>query len=171
MILSSCVSMFLHLHWKVILLISLTFFVSLSGFEVTHLVFKHTSSSPVSLGFLSKWLLFWGEFSFPQVSLLAQNKLQWFSAGSVVIQLKCRLWFCTCYTTDFHSRWSANVLIGTKAVTLWGARNSLVGNLHTGWASTSIHSSEIPLYLCLLASLQMLAVVITILLCIWGIWQ
>lgn len=170
MIHSSCVSMFLHLHWKVMLLISLTFWVSLSGFEVTHLFFKYTSRSPVPLGFLSNWLLILRVAVFLRLSLLAQNKLKWFSAGSLVIQLKCWLWFCTCHTTGFHNWWSTNVLIGTKAVTLWAVRNSLVGNLHNVWASTSIPSSGRSLYLCLLALLQMLALVITIPLCIWGMW-
>lgn len=79
--------------------------------------------------------------------------------------------FCTCHTTAFHNSWNLDVVIGTKAVTLWAVTNPLVWNLYVLWAATSVPSPEWSLWFYVLVLLPMLALVITIPLCIWGMWD
>lgn len=150
MILSSCVSSFLHLLWRV--MISLTLWVS--GFEVTHL-FSDIEVHPLyPWGFFLLRYLFWELFVFlPHVFLLTWNKLKWFRAGCLIPQLKSWLWFCTYHTACSHKGKKQKCLDENKICNFinW-EKNSLVWNLHIVEAPCSIPPSVKWLYLCLLFS-------------------
>lgn len=100
MIHSSCVSMFLYLHiWKVMLLISLTVVVSLSGLEVTHLLLEYIPRSAP-----------------PTVPLKLVACLR-VIVTSCPRQVEGIQW--TCHVAGCCNSRCRNVLIGTQDATLW----------------------------------------------------
>lgn len=91
------------------------------GHSPSFVIHVYINCSP---GFLSNWLHNSGVI-FLRLWLLAQNKLKWFSAGSLLIQLQCWLWFSTWHTTGFHNWWCTDVLIGTQDEALWAVKKLL----------------------------------------------
>lgn len=151
MILSSCVSRFLHLLWRV--MISLTPWVSLSGFEGTHLF------SNIEVHLLYPWCssllscLFWEVFFLPHVSLLTWNKLKWFRAGSLISSVKMLIVILHVPHCWFPQGKQHRCLDGNKICNIISCeKHSSLWNLHVVETPTSIPTSGKWLYLCLLFS-------------------
>lgn len=170
MILSSCVSRFLHLLWRV--MISLTLWLSLSGFEGTHL-FSNIEVHLYCILYLwcSSLLscLFWEVFFLtPRVtSHLKQVKVvqSWLpdSPGKILIVI-LHIPHCWFPQGKKHECLDETLVCNYK---LW---EKLFGLKPAHCGSSSLYSYIWKMLLSLLAFfLQMLALGITILQCIWGL--
>lgn len=109
---SPAVSAAFHLLWRV--MISLTLWVSLPGFEVTHLFLDIEVHPLYPWCFFLLSCLFW-EFGFfypmcyfsPETSWSGSGLLPWFPES----RLKSWLWFCMYHTAGFHKRKSTKLQI------------------------------------------------------------